>query len=190
MSEFCAELDTNPVLAAAMGPDSDEGRDNDPEERVLMLLRQRGDGRHQLSMGASGSSESSSKNEPGRNVNLAIKDDDDPWLTWADFVGVFLPLGKSTAKNVDDDEGGCVGGGGEMAEVDTKRLSWQPGLGNEELELLRVAFAMVDHGCDGRVSLAALREACAELDGEEPAEGPVRSALEVSFCNTALLCSG
>lgn len=62
---------------------------------------------------------------------------------------------------------------------ETSEESWRAGLNEKELELLGVAFATVNHGCDGRVSLTGLRMACAELDDEEPPEAPVRTALGV-----------
>lgn len=87
-------------------------------------------------------------------------------MTWTEFVGVFVPLGSmENAKKTATEE----------TEVD----SWRAGLNDEELELLTVAFATVDHGCDGRVSLAELRAACAELDEEEPPDALVYSAIGV-----------
>lgn len=85
-------------------------------------------------------------------------------LSWAEFVGLFIPLG----------------GMGNAEDVLMKEIKTKVKLNDEELELLVVAFAIVDHGCDGRVSLTELRAACGALDGEEPPEAPVYSALGVS----------
>lgn len=65
-------------------------------------------------------------------------------------------------------------------ELTVKETNVNVKLNDEELELLMVAFAIVDHGCDGRVALTELRAACGALDGEEPPEAPVYSALGVS----------
>lgn len=87
-------------------------------------------------------------------------------ITWAEFVAVFVPLGPMKSAK-------------ETATETTEVESWRAGVNDEELELLRVAFATVDHGCNGRVSLAELRAVCAELDEEEPPEAALGNAMGV-----------
>lgn len=91
-------------------------------------------------------------------------------ITWPEFVGAFVPLGQWEWGDEENQGGNLVD--------------------NDELQLLRVAFAMTAAGASRRrgeganagqvVSLAELRAASAALDGEEPPEGPVLKALGVS----------
>lgn len=131
-------------------------------------------------------------------------------ITWPEFVSLFISLGQWEPENWDG--GGKEGhrrgkdGGGRGGEEDGTRegkekeykeltplVGVTKGLGEGELQLLRVAFATVaGRGIDdGTVSLTELRAASAELDGEEPPEEPVRKALlqvKIPFTLTLDVC--
>jgi len=115
-------------------------------------------------------------------------------ISWPEFVGAFLPLGQwvPAEDSTDHKEQRRRGEAARQGEGGTGRGKRGDGglVDRDEMQLLRVAFAVVAAGAslgdggevDARamVSLAELRAASALLDGEEPPEGPIRKALEVS----------
>ncbi|CBJ33221.1 calmodulin-like myosin-light chain [Ectocarpus siliculosus] len=128
-------------------------------------------------------------------------------ITWPEFVGAFIPLGRLAFEggaHVEQEEEDQEQGQGVAAGEESNRGSGRgspllltrrrcgnngtttsgEGLVDEdEMQLLRVAFASTA-GCGGErigakvvVSLAELRAASSALDGEDPPEGAVRKAL-------------
>lgn len=156
-------MQNNPLLAAALlPPNGDETPGEAPGGRVVREIRRRRRAAR------------CSDDKQDRTENIKGRDEERPSsISWPEFVGVFVPLGKWGP------EGGQTSG--EEAERRSSSRAQEEKLDGEELQLLRVAFAMVvARGCeDGTVSLAELRAASAELDGEEPPEEPVRKALTV-----------
>lgn len=131
-------------------------------------------------------------------------------ITWPEFVGAFIPLGRLAFEggaHVEQEEEDQEQGRGVAAGEESNRgsgrgsllLLTRRGCGNngtttsgeglvdeDEMQLLRVAFATTAGRGGGRigvevvVSLAELRAASSALDGEDPPEGAVRKALGVS----------
>ena len=116
-------------------------------------------------------------------------------ISWTEFVGAFLPLGRwvpaeDSAEQGDHWRGTEKGKNGHRVRGGVGKQTGEGGLvDKDEMQLLRVAFALAAVGTSrgpggeadagALVSLAELRAASALLDGEEPPEGPIRKALEV-----------
>lgn len=182
--EFRTELRTNPVLAAAASCLSgDRAPGGEPGDSALREVARRRD------------MVNSKARQDGATDNHGGEGDDSlDTITWRDFVRVFIPLGTMER---DEDENGMTGGG----EVGNKEstTAWPAGqqsgdrvameTDSDELELLRVAYLTKvsdshARGSGGVLSLAELRAASAELDGEEPPEEPVRNVFGVRKCSS------
>lgn len=160
--DFCNELQRNPVLAAALPPPyGDDALEEELGEHVLRdILRRR-------------RTPQSNEHKKTHEEDIETRDDDNDRasiISWPEFAGVFLPLAQYKDTR----------GETNLEEKERGSSLWAK-VEEEELQLLRVAFAaVVSGGCGDRlVSLAELRMASAGLDGEEPPEEPVRTALEV-----------
>lgn len=237
--EFLAELQNNPVLAAALAPPFHGGNlGEEPGEQALRDVCRRREGarcsddqkyRAQGELGPWNSKDWSKSavngagpwdGEVSRSSIEGVgpcdaKEPSQSAFTWPEFVSVFLPLGKWEADELEGsteeggrgskevggrrgNEGGSGRDKGEEGRGDREEEGGVPlplvgvadGLGEGELQLLRVAFATVaGRGFDdGTVSLTELRAASAELDGEEPPEEPVRKALQVNSRRFVLRC--
>lgn len=176
--EFLKELRANPALAASLGPSGDE----EPGDRALRIIH------HRRRTAASEASDRRTGDRQECESRDSTDKDSSSNITWPEFVGAFVPLaifgGKTEAK-------GKGGEGGQERASSSSDTFDEAGVGEEDLELLRVAFAMVcvgGSGGDAAVSLSELRQASAELDGEEPPEEPVRRALGVSPALLACCC--
>lgn len=175
--EFHAELRSNPMLAAGLscnyGGQAAEGELGDRALRE-MDHRRRGARSHTQSRN------DVQKADCQAAANLP------EMITWPEFVGAFLPMaqwerGEGAARHGSK-------GGGKNGEFSSGHGGWEAGLlpdvDDDEIELLRVAFAVRTSGVrrrgePGVATLAELRAASAELDGEEPLEEPIRKAIKV-----------
>ena len=164
--EFREELQNNPVLSAALAPPLGDGTlGEEAGEHALREIYRRWGAR---------CSDDEKRRTPG--VGPSDGKESSSTITWPEFVSVFIPLGQWEAEYWE--------GGKEMEEegrVPSSLMGVVGGLGEGELQLLRVAFATVTgRGFeDGTVSLTELRVASAQLDGVETLEEPVRKALQV-----------
>lgn len=164
----------NPVLAASLGPSGDE----EPGDRALRIIDH-----HRRTTAREAIDSNSGDRKENESLDSTTDERSSPKnITWPEFVGAFIPLartaeGKAWAKGKQQGEEGTQGRASSSGTFEAA------GVGEEDLELLRVAFAITNcggSGSDGAVSLSELRQASAELDGEEPPEEPVRRALGVS----------
>lgn len=167
----------NPVLAASLGPSGDE----EPGDRALRIIH------HHRRTAATEASDSKTGDRHENESRDSTDKESSSSITWPEFVGAFVPLallgGKTEAKG--------KGGEGGQERASSVDAFDEAGVGEEDLELLRVAFAMVyagGSGGDAAMSLSELRQASAELDGEEPPEEPARQALGVSPALLACCC--
>lgn len=236
-ADFSAELQTNPILAAALAFPNGGGNETPGEERAgaralreIYRRRQRRklDGnrrRHREAL--DGRSSNSNGNKPydtEKHKDDTVKTRDavadgggnfhrpplqqyqhagETAITWPEFVGAFIPLGRLAFEggaHVEQEEEDQEQGRGEAAGEECNRRSGRGSpllltgtttsgeglVDEEEMQLLRVAFATTAGrggervGAEVVVSLVELRAASAALDGEDPPEGAVRKALGVS----------
>lgn len=175
--EFRSELRSNPILAAGLSCNyGGQLAEGEPGDRALQEIdyRRRGARSHTQSR----------SDAQGADCHAAANPPE--MITWPEFVGAFLPLaqwewGEGALRHRSE-------GGGGNGDFSSGHGRWEAGLlpdvDDDEIELLRVAFAVRTSGVRGRdepgvATLAELRAASAELDGEEPLEEPIRKAIKV-----------
>lgn len=175
--EFRAELRSNPMLAAGLSCNyGGQPAEEEPGDRALQEIGHRRRGARTYTQ---------SRNK-AQDADCHAAANPPEMITWPEFVGAFLPLAQW-----ERDEGALrhrSKGGGGNGDFPSGHGRWEAGLlpdvDDDEIELLRVAFAVRTSGVRGRgesgmATLAELRAASAELDGEEPLEEPIRKAMKV-----------